>query len=94
MLATAAITYNRPALTGLEVLVAGSDLIGAFPLEVYEARCPAAGLARPGFDIGAKGSSLALVRWADARPTPAASELEEQFVNAGRSLARSRRSRR
>ena len=38
MLATAAITYNRPALTGLEVLVAGSDLIGAFPLEVYEAR--------------------------------------------------------
>lgn len=81
-------------LTGLEVLVAASDLIGAFPLEVYEARGPAAGLARLGFDIGARGSSLALVRWADARPTPAAAELEDQFVSAGRLLARSRRSRR
>jgi LysR family transcriptional regulator of abg operon len=81
-------------LTGLEVLVAASDLIGAFPLEVYEARGKAAGLTRLGFDIGAKGSSLALVRWADARPTPAAAELEEQFVQAGRALARSRRSRR
>jgi DNA-binding transcriptional LysR family regulator len=81
-------------LTGLEVLVAGSDLIGAFPLEVYEARGKAAGLSRLGFDIGAKGSSLALVRWADARPTPAAADLEEQFVHAGRLLARNRRSRR
>lgn len=81
-------------LTGLEVLVAASDLVGAFPLEVYEARGKAAGLVRLAFDISPRGSSLALIRWTDARPTPAAADLEELFVEAARALARRRRPRR
>ena len=81
-------------LTGLEVLVGASDLIGAVPLEVYEAKSRATGLMRLGFDISARGSSLALIRWVDARPTPAAADLAELFVRCARSFARARKMKR
>lgn len=81
-------------LTGLEVLVGTSDLVGAVPLEVYEAKAKATGLVRLPFEIGARGSSLALIRWADARPTPAAADLIELFVASARAFARARKSRR
>jgi LysR family transcriptional regulator of abg operon len=80
-------------LTGLEVLVAASDLVGAVPLEVYQAKAKATGLVRLGFDFGLKGSSLALIRWSDARPTPAAAELAEMFVRTALTRARSRKGR-
>ena len=34
---------------------------------------------------------VAIVRWADARPTPAAADLEQAFVEAAHRLARGRR---
>jgi hypothetical protein len=71
-----------------------NDLVGAVPLEVYEAKAKATGLLRLPFEIGARGSSLALIRWADARPTPAAADLIELFVASARAFARVRKSRR
>ena len=77
-------------LTGLEVLVASTVLVGAMPLEVFEANADATGLVRLPFEISLRGSSLALIRWADARPTPAAADLAEMFVAAARRFARQR----
>jgi LysR family transcriptional regulator of abg operon len=80
-------------LTGLEVLVGSSDLIGAVPLEVYEFKARQTGLVRLPFDLSLRGSSLALITWADSRPTPAAECLAELFVQSARTLARVRKSR-
>ncbi|MGE0798111.1 MAG: LysR family transcriptional regulator [Lautropia sp.] len=77
-------------LTGLELLVGTSDLIGAMPLEVYDVRAGMTGLARLPFEIGLRGSSLALIRWADARPTPAAADMAEALIRAARQFVRSR----
>lgn len=79
-------------LTGLELLVSASDLIGAIPLEVFQAK--PSGLLRLPVTIGPERNSLALIRWADARPTPAAAELAELFVRSARSMARAGKARR
>lgn len=78
-------------LTGLEALVAASDLVGAVPLEVHEARARASGLVRVPLEAAIEGPRVAIVRWADNRPTPAAAALEEGFVAAAHRLARRRR---
>jgi DNA-binding transcriptional LysR family regulator len=81
------------ALTGLESLVGTSELAGVLPLEVHEARAGANGLARIPLDVKIEGPSLAIIRWADAKPTPAAAELAELFARAAHALARSRKRR-
>jgi LysR family transcriptional regulator of abg operon len=81
-------------LTGLEVLVASSDLIGAVPLEVYDAKAKSTGLVRLGPGFGPRGSSLALIHWTDSRPTPAAAHLAELFVRSARVMERARKTRR
>lgn len=73
-------------LTGLETLVAHSDLVGAIPLEVHQARAAASGLRRVGLHEEIEGPRVALVRWADTHPTPAAADLQEAFVTAARRL--------
>jgi len=78
-------------LTGLETLVAATDLVGALPLEVYQVRAPASGLVRLALDQPIEGPRVAIVRWVDARPTPAAADLEQAFVEAAHRLARGRR---
>ncbi len=78
-------------LTGLETLVAHTDLVGAVPLEVFEQRAAASGLARLAIDQPIEGPRVAIVRWADARPTPAAAAMQELFVQAAYRLARRRR---
>lgn len=78
-------------LTGLESLVLASDLIGMVPLEVHERRSSASGLLRVPLDQAIEGPHVALVRWADARPTPACAALAEMFVTAGHQLAGRRR---
>ena len=62
--------------------------------EVYEAKAKATGLIRLAFDISLRGSSLGLIRWADAKPTPAAADLTDLFVRSARLLARGRKGRR
>ena len=78
-------------LTGLESLVLASDLIGMVPLEVHERRSSASGLLQVPLDQAIEGPHVALVRWADARPTPACAAMAEMFVAAGHQLARGRR---
>ncbi|MBL8340239.1 MAG: LysR family transcriptional regulator [Rubrivivax sp.] len=75
-------------LTGLETIVAASDLLGAMPAEVAAARVRAgSGLVRLPLAPAPRGHALALVRWADAPPTPAAQALAEMFVQAAREVA-------
>ena len=78
-------------LTGLETLIAATDLIGAMPLEVQERASATSGLRRIPLEQAIEGPRVAIVRWAEARPTPAAGALEELFVAAGHELARRRR---
>ena len=75
-------------LTGLEILVANTDLLGAVPLEVQRARAPSNGLRPVPLLQTIEGPRVAVLRWADARPTPASADLEETFVLAARQLAR------
>lgn len=77
-------------LTGLESLVAMTDLVGIVPREVHELRAAATGLCRVAEDCVIEGPSLALIRWADARPTPAADELAELFIEVAHECARRR----
>ena len=77
-------------LTGLEMLVAHSDLVGAIPLEVQRPRAAASGLRQLALQEEIEGPSVAIVRWADAHPTPAASDLEAAFLQAAQRLARRR----
>ncbi len=75
-------------LTGLETLVAHTNLLGAVPFEVQQARAQANGLHQLPLSQAIEGPRVALLRWADARPTPASADLEEAFVQAARQLAR------
>jgi molybdate transport repressor ModE-like protein len=81
-------TVTCETLTGLETLVARTDLVAAMPLEVQRARAAASGLQRVPLQESIEGPRVAIVRWADAHPTPAAADLEEAFVHAGQRLAR------
>lgn len=76
-------------LTGLETLVRHTDLLGAVPAEVHEARAAASGLVRVPLQETIEGPRVALLRWADARPTPAATDLEAAIVAAAHELERS-----
>lgn len=78
-------------LTGLEALIASTDLVGAMPQEVFERRSRASGLVRVALEQAIEGPRVAIVRWADARPTPAAAAMADLFVAAGHQLARRRR---
>jgi DNA-binding transcriptional LysR family regulator len=78
-------------LTGLEALLQSTDLVGAMPLEVHEQRKGASGLIRVPLEQSIEGPRVAIVRWADAKPTPAAAALADLFVSAGHQLARRKR---
>ena len=75
-------------LTGIETLVLTSDLVGVVPVEVYEARAAASGLRRLALQTTLEGPSLALIRWADGQPTPAARRLAELFVETAHGKAK------
>jgi DNA-binding transcriptional LysR family regulator len=75
-------------LTGLETLVNATDLVAAMPVEVFEARRAASGLQRLPVQEAVEGPRVAVLRWADARPTPASADLEEAFVEAAHRMAR------
>ena len=77
-------------LTGLETLVGASELLGLVPLEVFRLRASANGLREVPLEIRIEGPSLALIRWKDAQPTPAAMALAELFVTVARSLRTAR----
>lgn len=75
-------------LTGLETLLAATELVGAIPREVYAARAQTHKLVRVPLAEPIPGRGLALIRWADAKPTPAAQDLAERFVAAARQVSR------
>jgi LysR family transcriptional regulator, regulator of abg operon len=77
-------------LTGMEALVGATDLLGAIPLEVYRARAVTSGLAQIPLADPIPGRGLALIHWADAKPTPAADDLAQRFIAAARDKARAR----
>ncbi|MBU3739380.1 MAG: LysR family transcriptional regulator, partial [Rhodoferax sp.] len=74
-------------LTGLETLVRETDLLGAMPLEVYEARKSASGLKRIPLREPIECPRVALLRWADGKPTAAAADMELAFLQAAHALA-------
>lgn len=76
-------------LTGLEILVSNSDLIGIVPTEVHLLRAQASGLRALLLETTIQGPSLALIRWREAQPTPAAAALEEVFIQVAHERARS-----
>lgn len=75
-------------LTGLELLVAGSSLLGLVPQEVQRRRASANGLRELALETRIEGPSLALIRWKDAQPTPAAAALAALFVSVARTARR------
>ena len=75
-------------LTGFELLARHSDLVAAVPVEVHEARAAASGLVRIPLAETIEGPRVAVLRWADSRPTPASADLEEAFVQAAHAMAR------
>ncbi len=81
-------------LTGLETIAAHTDLVAALPLEVHLARAEATGLRRVPLADALEGPRVAVLRWADARPTPASADLEEAFVRAAHALARKAKAQR
>jgi DNA-binding transcriptional LysR family regulator len=81
-------TVTCQTLTGLETLARHSDLVAAMPVEVHESRMQASGLCRVPLKETIEGARVALLRWADAQPTPAAQDLEESFAQAAYQLAR------
>jgi DNA-binding transcriptional LysR family regulator len=78
-------------LTGLELLVGASDLLGLVPLEVHRLRASATGLRELPLELRIDGPSLALIRWKDAQPTPAAAALAALFVTVARESRATRR---
>jgi DNA-binding transcriptional LysR family regulator len=81
-------TVTCQTLTGLETLARNSDLVAAMPVEVHESRMQASGLCRVPIQETIEGARVALLRWADAQPTPAGQDLEESFAQAAYQLAR------
>ncbi|NML46122.1 LysR family transcriptional regulator [Ramlibacter sp. G-1-2-2] len=81
-------------LTGLETIATHTDLVAAMPLEVHEARASSTGLKRLPLAEPIEGPRVAILRWADAKPTPASADLEEAFVQAAHQMARAGTSRR
>jgi DNA-binding transcriptional LysR family regulator len=81
-------TVTCQTLTGLETLARHSDLVAAMPVEVHESRMQASGLCRVPIQETIEGARVALLRWADAQPTPAGQDLEESFAQAAYQLAR------
>lgn len=81
-------------LTGLETIAAHTDLVAAMPLEVHLARAASTGLKRVPLAEPIEGPRVAILRWADARPTPASADLEEAFVQAAHQMARAGTARR
>ncbi|QJW84956.1 hypothetical protein HK414_19480 [Ramlibacter terrae] len=75
-------------LTGTETIAAHTDLVAAIPLEVHQARAAATGLRRLALAEPIEGPRVAILRWADARPTPASADLEEAFVQAAHAMAK------
>jgi LysR family transcriptional regulator of abg operon len=73
-------------LTGMEVLVSSTDLIGAFPAEVHAVRAAATGLVALNLSEAIQGRGLSLIHWADAKPSPAGRDLMARFVQAARAL--------
>jgi hypothetical protein len=58
------------------------------PMEVHASRMQASGLCRVPIQETIDGARVAIVRWSDAKPTPAGEDLEESFVQAAYELAR------
>ncbi len=87
-LAPPACPISCETLTGMETLVAATDLIGAFPAEVHVARSQATGLISLPLAEPMPGRGLSIVHWADAKPSRAARDLAERFIHAARALAR------
>jgi LysR family transcriptional regulator of abg operon len=81
-------------LTGLETIAAHTDLVAAVPAEVHQARAASTGLKRVAIAEAIEGPRVAILRWADARPTPASADLEEAFVQAAHEMARGSKARR
>jgi len=84
-------TVTCETLTGVEAIVRASDLVAAMPAEVHEARCAASGLPRLPLTPAPRSRALALIRWADTLPTPAAADLAELFVAQAHAHARRQR---
>jgi LysR family transcriptional regulator of abg operon len=80
-------------LTGFELLARHSDLVAAVPVEVYEARAATSDLVRVPLADTIEGPRVAVLRWADSRPTPASADLEEAFVAAAYQMARTQGAR-
>lgn len=78
------VAVSCETLTGLEALVSDSDLLGIVPLEVQRQRASASGLVALPLHVQIEGPSLALIRWRDAQPTPAAARLAELFIRVAR----------
>ncbi|MGD9946476.1 MAG: LysR family transcriptional regulator [Burkholderiaceae bacterium] len=81
-------------LSGLEAIVRSTDLIGTFPRELFGLRWPANALDELRLDETLQSPSIALIRWADAQPTPAAAALAELFTEAAHASARAARPQR
>lgn len=85
------VAMSCETLTGIETLVAESGLLGIVPLEVQRRRAPASGLLELPLETRIEGPSLALIRWRDARPTPATARLAELFIQTARERLKGRR---
>ena len=78
-------------LTGLETLVRNTDFLAAMPVEVFEDRRHNSGLLRLPVLEPIEGPRVAILRWSEARPTPASADLELAFVEVAHRLAKQNR---
>lgn len=81
-------TISCETLTGGDTIVRSTDLIGIVPREVQAARAKANGLLQLDLATEITCTSQAMIRWAEARPTPAAQDLSDLFAKAAREFAR------
>lgn len=84
-------TVSCETLTGVEAIVRATDMVAAVPAEVHVARCAASGLLRLPLAPPPRSHTLALIRWTDTLPTPAAADLAELFVAQAHAHARRQR---